>query len=683
VHDDFKGNERLSRTLNLGVLAHVDAGKTTLSERLLYASGRLTELGSVDKGTTTTDSLSLERQRGITIRSAVATFVTGGLTVNLVDTPGHPDFIAEVDRALGILDGCVLVISAVEGVQPQTRVLMRALARLSVPTLLFVNKIDRAGADEQRVLSEIAARLPVTAVPMGATSDLGSRTASFRPYRTDDAAAARRLAEALAEHDERVFELVVGGERLSTPDLRARLAAQTRRALAHPVFFGSAITGAGIEALMSGIEELLGEAEGDPAAPLDATAFKLERGGRGEQVAYVRMRSGTLYVRDRVHYGPSRSGTVTSIRVCAAGPDAVSTSLVAGEIGKVLGLRGVQVGDAIGQSRGPGTTTNFSPPTLETVVVPTHRADRTRLHAALERLAEEDPLISLRFDESRDEIAVSLYGEVQKEVLQATLETDFDLEVSFRETTTIYVERVLGAGAAAEFLLVAPNPFLATIGLRIEPSPAGTGVAYDRDAVVLGLMPIAFFRAVEDTVRTTLEQGLFGWEVIDCAITMTDAGYLGKHGLGHQRFNKSISSTGEDYRKLTPLVLMNALRASGTEVCEPIHRFTLEAPASCMEALAPTLKRLRARTADQTASGPVTTVRGDIPAGSIHALQRRLPSLTQGDGVAEFEFARYERVHGPIPTRTRSGPDPRDRREYLLRLSRRATRSDESRRPAD
>lgn len=674
----------MSRTLNLGVLAHVDAGKTTLSEHLLYAAGRIAERGSVDKGTTTTDSLSQERLRGITIRSAVASLAIGELTVNLVDTPGHPDFIAEVDRALGILDGCVLVISAVEGVQPQTRVLMRALARLSLPTLLFVNKIDRAGADPERVLREIGTRLPANAVPMGTTSHLGTSAASFRRFAADDDSATRRLAEALAERDEHVFELLVDeAERLSTSDLAVRLAAQTRRSQLHPVFFGSAITGAGVAELMAGIAELLGEADGDPEGPIDGTAFKLERGDRGEQIAYVRMRAGTLRVRDRVHYGTSRSGTVTSIRVCSARPDATSTPLAAGEIGKVWGLRGVRVGDEIGGSSGSGATKHFSPPTLETVVVPRRRADRTRLHAALTRLAEEDPLINLRFDQSRDEIAVSLFGEVQKEVLQATLASDFDLDVSFRETTTIYVERVLRRGAAAEFLLVAPNPFLATIGLRVEPAPAGTGVTFEREPVVLGLMPIAFFRAVEDTVHDTLRQGLFGWEVIDCAVTMTHAGYLGKHGLGHQRFNKSISSTGEDYRKLTPLVVVSALRESGTEVCEPIHRFTLEAPASSIEALVPTLRRLRARTSEQAASGSVAIIRGDIPAGGIHALQRRLPSLTQGDGVAEFEFDRYEPVSGPVPIRPRSGPDPRDRREYLLGLSRRGTRAAESRSPAD
>src|SRR5215470_15759573 len=169
------------RTLNLGILAHVDAGKTTLTERLLFSAGAIERVGSVDAGTTQTDSLDLERERGITIRSAVASFLVGDLAVNLVDTPGHPDFIAEVERVLGVLDGAVLVVSAVEGVQPQTPLLFRALRRLDVPTLIFVNKIDRAGADGAAVLAALRRRLAPGMVPMGAIRDAGTREATFEP----------------------------------------------------------------------------------------------------------------------------------------------------------------------------------------------------------------------------------------------------------------------------------------------------------------------------------------------------------------------------------------------------------------------------------------------------------------------------------------------------------------------
>ena len=187
------------KTLNLGIVAHVDAGKTSLTERLLHAAGVIDTLGRVDDGSTQTDTLELERQRGITIKSAVVSFRTAGVTVNLIDTPGHPDFIAEVERVLSVLDGAVLVISAVEGVQAQTRVLMRALRRLRIPTLIFVNKIDRRGARDRHVLDSVSARLTTAIVPMGTVSRLGTRAAAFVPYGEGDAAFTGRLADLLAD----------------------------------------------------------------------------------------------------------------------------------------------------------------------------------------------------------------------------------------------------------------------------------------------------------------------------------------------------------------------------------------------------------------------------------------------------------------------------------------------------
>src|SRR6266545_3435539 len=267
------------KTLNFGILAHVDAGKTTLTERLLYAAGVIDEIGSVDDGTTQTDSLPLERQRGITIKSAVVSFAIGDVTVNLIDTPGHPDFIAEVERALSVLDGAVLVISAVEGVQPQTRILMRALQRLRVPALMFVNKIDRRGAGHERLLPEISERLTPAIIAMGSAGELGTPAAGFTPWDGADAGFAARLAAALAEHDDAIMAAYVGDEAsVSYGRLREELAAQTNRALVHPVFFGSAITGAGVDSLMSGIAELLPAADRDVDGPVSGSVFKIERG---------------------------------------------------------------------------------------------------------------------------------------------------------------------------------------------------------------------------------------------------------------------------------------------------------------------------------------------------------------------------------------------------------------------
>jgi ribosomal protection tetracycline resistance protein len=661
------------RTLNLGILAHVDAGKTTLTERLLFAAGVIDEVGSVDAGTTQTDSLALERQRGITIKSAVASFAIGDVAVNLIDTPGHPDFIAEVERALGVLDGAVLVISAVEGVQPQTRILMRALQRLRVPALMFVSKIDRRGASHDRVLRAISQRLTPQIVAMGSPREPGTRTVGFTAWDWAERNVQENLIEALAEHSESLLAAYVRGEEGISPGrLRAELAAATRRCRVHPVFFGSALTGAGVDALMNGIAELLPAAGRDTGGAASGRVFKIERGAAGEKIAYVRMFSGTVRTRDRVRFGRAGERKVTAVSVFAGGSAVRRDSVSAGEIGKLWGLAEVQVGDAIGTLPEEAVGHQFAPPTLETVVMLRDPGGTGALRVALGQLAEQDPLINVRQDDLSQEISVSLYGEVQKEVIGATLAADFGLDVGFRGSTTICIERPAGPGVAVERLHEAPNPFLATIGLRIEPAAAGSGVQFQIGAELAGSMPIAFFRAVEDTVLQTLRQGLYGWEVTDAVVAMTHSGYVGKHSIGHHRFTKSLSSTGEDYRGLTPLVLMNALQRAGTVVCEPIHHFRLDVPADSLGALLPALTRLRAVPRTQVTQGASTTLEGDIPAARVHELRQQLPPLTGGEGVLECAFDRYEPVRGTIPARPRRDNNPLDRVEYLQRVTRRA-----------
>jgi ribosomal protection tetracycline resistance protein len=645
------------RTLNLGILAHVDAGKTTLTERLLYAAGVIDEIGSVDDGSTQTDYLALERQRGITIKSAVVSFAIDDVTVNLIDTPGHPDFIAEVERVLNVLDGAVLVVSAVEGVQAQTPLLMRALRRLRVPTLLFVNKIDRAGADDERVLQAVSERLTPAIIPMGLTREVGTRAADFAPCGAADTAFVGALAAALAERDDELLAAYVDETAVPYGRLRRELVAQTKRALVHPVFFGSAVTGAGVAALTAGITELLPGAEGDVDGPVSGAVFKIERGPAGEKIAYVRMFSGTLRTRNRVQFGLGVEAKVTAISVFDRGTWAQRASVSAGEIGKLWGLGEIRIGDAIGTAR-RALEHHFAPPTLETVVVPSRPVDKGALRVALGQLAEQDPLIDVRQDDSQQEFSVSLYGEVQKEVIQATLASDYDLDVRFRETTTICVERPVGGGEAVE-ILGKGNPFLATVGLRIEPAAINAGVRYEPDRAVLGTLPIAFFNAVEDTVLQTLRQGIYGWQVTDCAVTMTQTGYC-------------PVSTASDFRLLTPLVLMSALKQAGTSVCEPIHRFQLDAPADTLGRVLGLLARLEAVPGAPALRNSSYRLEGQIPAARMHELQLELRGVTRGEGVLECVFDCYRPVSGSSPTRPRSDHHPLNRKEYLLHVAGRA-----------
>ncbi|MDP9185356.1 MAG: TetM/TetW/TetO/TetS family tetracycline resistance ribosomal protection protein, partial [Actinomycetota bacterium] len=615
----------------------------------------------VDQGSTQTDSLALERQRGITIKTAVVSFVVDGVTVNLIDTPGHPDFIAEVERVLNVLDGAVLVVSAVEGVQAQTRILMRTLQRLGVPTLIFVNKIDRAGATHDEVLREIAEKLSPSAVAMGAPHDLGTRQARFAPYDEGDSIFRAQLGELLAGHDERIMTAYVDGTAL--PDLPRELAAQVGRSLVHPVFFGSAITGAGVDSVMDGITSLLPAAEGDEAGGLSGAVFKIERGATGEKVAYVRVFSGCLRTRDRVRIRDDEQ-KVTAIRVFERGDAVQASSVGAGRIAKLWGLSEARIGDEIGVPRRP-VEHHFDPPTLETVVVPRRASEKGALHAALAQLAEQDPLINLRQDDLRQELSVSLYGEVQKEVIEATLRNDYDLEVGFRETTMICVERPAGVGEAVEEIGKG-NPFLATVGLRVEPATVGSGLMFTLDAP-LETLPLyvygsvdAFRSAIENVVRETLREGLHGWQVIDCAVTMTRSGYE-PPGTGRR-----------DFRYLTPLVLMDALQETGTNVCEPIHRFQLEIPSDSVGVVSQALARLEASPSTIEPQGSSSHLEGDIAAARLHELQQRLPALTRGEGVLASAFDHYRPIRrGEPPSRPRTGRDPRNREEYLRQVLRR------------
>jgi ribosomal protection tetracycline resistance protein len=638
------------KELNLGILAHVDAGKTTLTERLLYEAGVIRDVGSVDAGTTQTDTLALERQRGITIKSAVTSFAIDDVHVNLIDTPGHPDFIAEVERVLSVLDGAVLVISAVEGVQPQTRILMRALTRLRVPTLLFVNKIDRAGADDGRVLRAIRERLTPAAVPIGTAHDLGTRAAQFEPFDAGDA----RIAEELAERDDALLADYIG-EGVSATRLRVALATQTKAALVHPVFFGAAITGAGVAPLMSAIAQLLPGVAGDGDRPLAATAFKIERGASGEKIAYVRVFAGTLTVRDRVRFGNGGDAKVTALAAFAAGPAVQRRSVSAGAIAKVWGLHDIRIGDAIGEVEAEGTAHEFPPPTLESVVEAVDPDDAASLRAALAQLDEQDPLINVRQDETSNELSVSLYGEVQKEVIEATLADDYGIKAVFREVTPICIERPLATGEAVEILHAETNPYEATIRLRVEPAAEDSGVVFRLD-VPTQTVPLYIFKTresfaehMEQYVRDALADGLFGWQVTDCAVTMTECVYAIPDGPP----SRQGRSTAADFRKLTPIVLRQTLECAGTAVCEPMVRATLEIPSETIGGVMPALSRVGASVESSSLRGDLSVVVATVPAACVNDLQRRLPGLTHGEGVLESSFAGYQPVVGEQPARKR------------------------------
>ncbi|MER8157209.1 tetracycline resistance ribosomal protection protein Otr(A) [Streptomyces sp. NPDC094472] len=632
---------RISRTLNIGVLAHVDAGKTSLTERLLYDAGVIDRLGSVDAGDTQTDTGEIERQRGITVRTAVASLTAGDTQLNLIDTPGHSDFIAEVERALGVLDGAVLVLSAVEGVQAQTRVLMKTLRRLRLPVLLFINKIDRAGARDAGLLADIRRTLAPHLLPLTAVRELGTRNAHVRSRSLDDPGMRTAAAEVLAELDDTMLARVVDGPLPSAEEVWAALAARTAEGLVHPVFFGSALSGQGVGALVEGVARLVPPAPG--GAEPRGTVFAVERGGgggrsgpgggsgtRGGRTAYLRLFSGEVALRQRVtlhRRGPGgvlteHTGQITALEVVGEA-GAARGPLTAGNIARIKGLPGVRVGDLLGTVLGvPSDRPHFAAPTLQTLVHARESgaAAASRLHTALLDLADQDPLIHARAMPG-GATSVLLYGEVQKEIIAATLAQDYGIEAEFEPSRPVLVERPSGVGEAGREIARSGHtgPW-ATVGLRVEPTARGAGVVFGYETE-LGALPRAFHNAIEETVYDTLFHGPRGRSVTDCRVVLVRSGFLGP------------VSTAADFRDVTPVVLEEALERAGWRVYEPYHAFELELPPETLTAVTAQLAAAEADIRESVDGATGWLLRGELPARRVHGFEHVLPRLTHGEGV--------------------------------------------------
>ncbi|ARQ68519.1 elongation factor G [Streptomyces marincola] len=640
-----------ARRLNLGVVAHVDAGKTSLTEALLHVGGAIDQVGRVDDGTTQTDTLSLERRRGITIRSAVAAFAIDGVAVNLVDTPGHPDFIAEVDRSLAVLDGAILVLSAVEGVQAQTIVLYRALRRLGIPVVFFVNKIDRAGADPDAVVERMRSRLSPALVPLGRVRDPGTAAAEAVPWAWEDPVEAERLTELLADHDEDLLAQWLARDRPAGPGrLRAVLGRLTRAGAAHPVLFGSARTGAGVRTLIGSVTALLPVPPGDEQAPLAAQVFKVERAPGGQRACTVRLRAGTLGVRDRVPLGGDRTAAVTAVEVFEPGGPVPRPRATAGQIARVLGLDGARIGDWIGDGTGRrpaagGGAAALPEPGFETRVVARDPARQGEAHQALTELADIDPLIALRPE--RGAARIRIYGEVQQEVLADTLAADYGIDVDFRDTGVVCVERPSGTGAAALRLGEPGHPYEYGLAVTVEPNAPGSGVelvvAAHRSTLPLHVYGnVAGYRAaLLAYLDEPLAAGPHGWRVADVRVTVTGSDYV------------APSPRAVEVRLTTGLVVREAVGRAGTVVCEPVDRFTLEAPADDLSAVLALLGRHGAVPEEMRTTGPVAVVTGTLRTADVQAVRAGLHGAAHGEGLLESAHDHYRpvRATGHVPPR--------------------------------
>ena len=623
---------------NLGVVAHVDAGKTTLTEQMLFLSGGIRALGSVDKGTTHTDWMDVERERGISVRAAATTLPWRGVAINLIDTPGHVDFSAEVERSLRVLDGAILLLSAVEGIQAQTTAIWKALRTLGIPTLVFINKIDRMGADPDRVLAEIQRQLSPMALP---------------PPDPDDPAQCARSLERAAEHDDLLLEPWAEGRPVAPSFLRERMAVLARAGSLFPVFFGSAIKGQGVEQLLDAAVEFLPAPGGDPDGPVSGVVFKLEHDKTMGRIAFVRLFNGSLRNRDAVTN--TTQGTqekITQIRRIHAHRHEDVGELRAGDIASVCGLQ-ARIGDILGDPAAVPGGCRLAVPLLTVQAFAAQEADFPRLVAALKELADEDPLLELQWLREERELHLRIMGVIQMEVLASLLRTRFDLEATFGSPSVIYRETPAQAGEGyIEYTM--PKPCWAVLRFAIEPGERGAGLRYSsivRDDAML----YRYQNQVEKTLPEALKQGLHGWEVTDLNITLV----AGQHHLVHTH--------PLDFAVATPMGIMNGLEATGTTLLEPMLDCVISVPAALGNRVIGDILQMRGSFESPEITGETFRIQARVPVATSLDYPTRLGSLSSGRGTLATRFAGYQDCPLELgATSPRRGIDPRDQAKYIM-----------------
>lgn len=641
-------------TINIGIVAHVDAGKTSLTERILYETNVIKEIGRVDSGNTQTDSMELERQRGITIKASVVSFFIDDVKVNVIDTPGHADFIAEVERSFRVLDGAILAISAVEGVQAQTKILMRTLQKLNIPTILFVNKIDRNGANTEKVMKQIKEILSNEAFPFYSAQNEGTKEARIIAYKSYD-----DCMELLAPYNESLLASYVNDEIVPGVLLREELEKQIQQANVYPIFFGSAMTGIGVTELLENISTLFPANKSAENETLSGVVFKIEREPSGEKIAYVRVFSGRLHVRKYVDIQRGdvlgHKEKIKKICLFHKGNVVQSSIVPSGEFCKVWGLNDIKIGDIIGERTNYIKDIHFAEPQMEAAIEAVPKERIHDLYAALMDLCEEDPLIKVWKDDIHNELYIRLFGEVQKEVIETTLFEKYNLQVTFSNTRVVCIEKPIGVGNSVEVMGEKTNPFYATIGFKIERGELNSGIIY-KLGVELGSLPLAFHKAIEDTVFQTLKQGLYGWEVTDIIVTLTHTGYA------------SPVTTASDFRNLTPLVLMDALKQAETCVFEPVNAFELTVPERAISTAMYKLAAIPAAFADPIINNDSYELTGSLPVAKTENFKRMLHSFTEGEGIFTTKPSGYKELKAPFPTRKRVDYNPLNRKDYLLHV---------------
>ncbi len=631
----------MSETRNIGIFAHVDAGKTTLSEQLLMHAGAIRQAGSVDAGTAHTDSLPVEQRRGISVKASCVRLTWKGRDVNLIDTPGHVDFSAEVERSLWALDAAVVVVCAVEGVQPHTETLFEALREQRIPVLFFLNKTDREGADIQRVTAQIRRLLTPDAVLMADTE---------------------AVTEHICSQDEALLDRYLSGEALDPDEMQARLADMTRNAQAYPVYSGSALRDVGVEPFLDAMVTLLPPADAAQTA-LCGVVFASTQDrmlGRG---VWVRLYGGKLENRAPMTLpagidpltGEERlvQRKVTQIR-SVTGSDA--GSLTAGEIGVVYGLGDVGVGFVLGESDllprrvEPG---RLRTPLIRVQVIPENPEDMQRLRAACEALSAEDPLLQVHYARALNELQLHVMGTVQLEIIAELLATRFDMKVTFSKPAVIYKETIARAsfGFAAYTM---PKPCWAILRFDIEPGERGSGVVFRSTVPVKDIMA-RYQHQVEQALPLALHQGRLGWQVTDVRITLTE----GSHHLIHTH--------PLDFIVATPWAIQDGLQRGGSTLLEPILEVRFLLPLDCVGRVMSDVALMRGEVTHTDTDADRALLTALVPVATSLDYAATLASATSGRGSMSVRLHGYRDCPLELgATAKRRSVDPLDTSKYIL-----------------
>jgi elongation factor G len=673
----------LERYRNIGIIAHIDAGKTTTTERILFYTGKTYRIGSVDEGTTVTDWMIQERERGITIVSAAVSAEWKGYQINIIDTPGHIDFTAEVQRSLRVLDGGVVVFDAVQGVEPQSETVWRQADRYGVPRICFVNKMDRVGASYEYTIDTIRQRLGANPIPM--QLPIGSE-ANFRGvvdllsqkaiYWEDDLGKEPRLAEIpedlaataaeqrnnlierIAELDDDLTIKYLEGEVISVEELKAALRKAVIANRATPVFCGSALRNKGVQPVLDAVidylpspadippvrgvnpetgQEVIREADDD--APLSALVFKIVTDPYVGRLAYFRVYSGKITQGEMVYNSVKgkRERIGRLLRMYADRREDIS-AVLAGDIGAVLGLKETFTGDTLCDPAHPIIleSITFPEPVISVAIEPKTMADQDRLNDALRKLSEEDPTFRVRTDENTAQTLISGMGELHLDVLIDRMLREFHVQANVGKPRVAYRETITRPIPRVEYRYVKQTGGHGQYGhviLSIEPTERGTGIQFE-DKVVGGAIPREFIPAVEKGVREAAESGpLAGYAMTDIKITLLDGSY-------HE-----VDSSDMAFKMAGYMAFKEGVQRGNPVLLEPIMKLEVVVPE---EFLGDVLGQLTSRRGEilgmEVRPGNAQAIRALVPMAEMFGYATELRSATQGRGVFTMEFDHYAPV---------------------------------------